>query len=155
MVGTGRAAQLGILIKGPEVLEQTRQVTTIVLDKTGTLTEGRMDVSAVVPAAGLSEDELLRLAAGAEDASEHPIARAIAERGRQRLGSLPTPERFTSRAGLGVQAQVDGHDVLVGRSAYISEWASSCRRSSEPKPRAWRTPERPSWRSPSTAPRPG
>ena len=122
MVGTGRGAQLGILMKGPEVLEQTRQVTTIVLDKTGTVTEGRMDVAALVPATGLSEDEMLRLAAGAEDASEHPIARAIAERGRQRLGALPPVERFTSRAGLGVQAWVEGHEVVVGRPAFLSEW---------------------------------
>ena len=122
MVGTGRGAQLGILIKGPEILEQTRQITTIVLDKTGTITEGRMEVTAVLAADGAAEDELLRLAAGAEDASEHPIAQAIAERGRERFGVLPAVERFSNRAGLGVQARVDGHDVLVGRPAFLAEW---------------------------------
>jgi P-type Cu+ transporter len=122
MVGTGRGAQLGILIKGPEILEQTRQVTTIVLDKTGTVTEGRMEVTAVVAAAGIDEAELLQLAAGAEDASEHPIARAIAEHGHERLGALPAVEGFTNRAGLGVQARVDGHDILIGRPAFLAEW---------------------------------
>ncbi|MHB1571918.1 MAG: copper-translocating P-type ATPase, partial [Solirubrobacteraceae bacterium] len=123
MVGTGRGAQLGIVIKGPEMLEQTRQVTTIVLDKTGTVTEGRMAVSSVVAADGTDELELLRLAAGAEHASEHPIARAIAEHGRVRLGELPEAESFTNQAGLGVQAVVDGHGVLVGRPAFLSEWS--------------------------------
>jgi P-type Cu+ transporter len=122
MVGTGRGAQLGILIKGPEVLEHTRQATTIVLDKTGTVTEGRMEVAAVMSTDGVEDDELLRLAAAAEDSSEHPIARAIAEHGRHRLGALPPVERFISRAGLGVQAWVDGHEVLVGRPAFVAEW---------------------------------
>ena len=122
MVGTGRGAQLGILIKGPETLEHTRQVTTIVLDKTGTVTEGRMEVTALVSADGIADADLLRLAAGAEDASEHPIARAIADRGRAQLGPLPPAERFSNRAGLGVQAEVDGHDVLVGRPAFLAEW---------------------------------
>ncbi len=122
MVGTGRGAQLGILIKGPETLEQTRQVTTIVLDKTGTVTEGRMRVAELVVADGVAEEELLRLAAGAEDASEHPIARAIAERGRERLGALPPVESFQSRAGLGVEAVVDGHAVVVGRPSFLAEW---------------------------------
>ena len=122
MVGTGRGAQLGIVIKGPEVLEQTRQVTTIVLDKTGTLTEGKMAVSAVVPAAGVDEEELLRLAAGAEDASEHPIARAVAAYGRDRLGTLPEVESFSARAGLGVEAVVDGHAVVVGRPSLLADW---------------------------------
>jgi len=122
MVGTGRGAQLGILIRGPEILEHTRQVTTIVLDKTGTVTEGRMEVVALVPADGVSEDELLLLAAGAEDGSGHPIARAIAEHGRARLGALPAVEHFSSRAGLGVQARVDDHDVIIGRPAFLAEW---------------------------------
>jgi Cu+-exporting ATPase len=121
MVGTGRGAQLGILIKGPETLEQTRQITTIVLDKTGTVTEGRMHVAAIAPAGGVDPAELLRLAAGAEDASEHPIARAIAERGRAELGALPAAERFTSRAGLGVEALVEGREVVVGRPAFLGE----------------------------------
>ncbi len=122
MVGTGRGAQLGIVIKGPEVLEQTRQVTTVVLDKTGTLTEGRMAVSALVPAEGVGEDELLRLVAGAEDPSEHPVALAIAARGRDRLGSLPAAESFAARAGLGVEAVVDGHAVVVGRPGLLADW---------------------------------
>jgi len=123
MVGTGRGAQLGIVIKGPEVLEQTRKVTTVVLDKTGTLTEGKMRVTALVPAEGVGEEELLRLAAAVEDASEHPIARAIAEEGRSRLGSLPPAESFNNRAGLGVEAVVEGHAVVVGRPSLLSDWA--------------------------------
>ena len=122
MVGTGRGAQLGIVIKGPEVLEQTRQVTTIVLDKTGTLTEGRMTVSAVVPAEGVDEADLLRLAGGAEDSSEHPVARAVAAYGRDRLGTLPAAESLTGRAGLGIEAVVDGHAVVVGRPGLLADW---------------------------------
>ena len=122
MVGTGRGAQLGILIKGPEILEHTRQVTTIVVDKTGTVTEGRMEVAAIVPADGVAEGELLRLAAGAEGASEHPIARAIADHGRERFGALPAVEHFSNRAGLGVHARVDGHDMLIGRPAFLADW---------------------------------
>jgi Cu+-exporting ATPase len=125
MVGTGRGAQLGILIKGPEILERTRLITTVVLDKTGTVTEGKMEVAALVPAGALSEEELLRLAAAAEDASEHPIARAIADHGRQRLGSLPTAESFRNRAGLGIEAVVDGHAVVVGRPSLLAEWGLS------------------------------
>jgi len=122
MVGTGRGAQLGILIKGPEVLERTRKITTIVLDKTGTITEGRMWLADAVPAAGTSRAELLRLAGAAEDASEHPIARAIAEAAREELGGLPTVEGFTNRAGLGIEAVVEGHAVLVGRPSLLAEW---------------------------------
>ena len=122
MVGTGRGAQLGILIKGPEVLERTRKITTIVLDKTGTITEGRMWLADAVPAAGTSRAELLRLAGAAEDASEHPIARAIAEAAREELGDLPAVERFTNRAGLGIEAVVEGHAVLVGRPSLLAEW---------------------------------
>ncbi len=122
MVGTGRGAQLGIVIKGPEVLEHTRQVTTIVLDKTGTLTEGKMAVSAVVCAEGVDEGELVRLAAGAEDASEHPIARAIAAYGRDRLGTLPGVESFSARAGLGIEAVIDGHAVVIGRPSLLADW---------------------------------
>ncbi len=123
MVGSGRGAQLGILIKGPEVLEQTRQVSAIVLDKTGTVTEGRMEVAAVLAADGVDEDELLRLAAAAESAGEHPIAQAIAAHGRRRLGALPAPESFENRAGLGIVAAVEGHGVLVGRPAFLAEWS--------------------------------
>ena len=120
MVGTGRGAQLGIVIKGPEVLEQTRRVTTVLLDKTGTLTEGRMQVAALVPAAGVTEEELLRLAGAAEDASEHPVARAITEHARQELGPPPQATGFTNRAGLGIGARVEGKDVLVGRPSLLA-----------------------------------
>jgi Cu+-exporting ATPase len=122
MVGTGRGAQLGILIKGPEILERTRRITTAVLDKTGTVTEGSMRLMEAVPAAGIERAELLRLAGGAEDASEHPIARAIAERARDELGRLPRAESFRNRAGLGVEAVVDGHAVVVGRPSLLAEW---------------------------------
>ncbi len=123
MVGTGRGAQLGVVIKGPEILEQTRQVTTIVLDKTGTITEGRMAVTELVPADGIPEDELLGLAASVEDASEHPIARAVASLGRDRLGTLAPLDSFTARTGLGVEAVVDGHAVVIGRPALLEDWA--------------------------------
>ena len=122
MVGTGRGAQLGIVIKGPEILEETRQVTTIVLDKTGTLTEGRMAVSALVPADGVDGEQLARLAAAAEEPSEHPIARSIAAFGRERLGRLPSAEEFSAAAGLGVEAVVEGHAVVVGRPSFLGEW---------------------------------
>ncbi len=122
MVGTGRGAQLGILIKGPEVLERTRRVTTIVLDKTGTVTEGRMWVAEVVPAPGVSREELLRLAGSAEDASEHPIARAIAGHARRELGALLPQEGFRNRAGSGVEALVAGHAVFVGRTTGLDTW---------------------------------
>ncbi len=121
MVGTGRGAQLGIVIKGPEILEQTRRVTTVVLDKTGTLTEGRLRVAALVPVPNESEDRLLQLAAAVEDASEHPIARAIAKEGRKRFGRLPGVEAFANRAGLGVEAYLDGRRVSVGRLSLLAE----------------------------------
>jgi Cu+-exporting ATPase len=122
MVGTGRGAQLGILIKGPEVLESTRKVDTIVLDKTGTVTTGRMALVDVV--AGRDEDPVavLRLAGALEDASEHPIARAIANAARER-GILPAVEGFANLEGLGVQGVVDGHAVLVGRPQLLAEWS--------------------------------
>jgi Cu+-exporting ATPase len=115
MVGTGRGAQLGILIKGPEVLERTRAVDTIVLDKTGTITEGHMTLAAVLAADGTDGDELLRLAGAAEAGSEHPIGRAITEEAVRRLGAVPAVTAFRSSAGLGVEAMADRHDVLVGR----------------------------------------
>jgi Cu+-exporting ATPase len=115
MVGTGRGAQLGILIKGPEVLEQTKRVTTIVLDKTGTVTEGRMRLVDVLPANGAARADVLRLAGALEDASEHPIARAVAAAARSELGSLPVAQDFANRPGIGVTGRVDGHDVTVGR----------------------------------------
>ncbi|MFJ9011662.1 heavy metal translocating P-type ATPase [Streptomyces canus] len=123
MVGTGRGAQLGILIKGPEVLESTRRVDTVVLDKTGTVTTGRMTLQDVYVAEGGDKDELLRLAGALEHASEHPIAQAIATGAIERTGSLPVPENFENVAGLGVQGVVDGHAVLVGREKLLKEWA--------------------------------
>ncbi|MEU5112916.1 heavy metal translocating P-type ATPase [Streptomyces longwoodensis] len=122
MVGTGRGAQLGILIKGPEVLESTRRVDTVVLDKTGTVTTGRMTLQDVHVAPGVDKDELLRLAGALEHASEHPIAQAIAVGATARAGSLPVPENFENVAGLGVQGVVDGHAVLVGREKLLKEW---------------------------------
>ncbi|MER5990850.1 heavy metal translocating P-type ATPase [Streptomyces viridosporus] len=123
MAGTGRGAQLGILIKGPEVLESTRKVDTVVLDKTGTVTTGKMTLLAVHTADGTGEDEVLRLAGALEHASEHPIARAVAAGAADRVGDLPTPEDFTNVPGLGVQGIVEGHAVLVGRERLLAEWA--------------------------------
>ncbi|MFD7667084.1 heavy metal translocating P-type ATPase [Streptomyces sp. NPDC059788] len=121
MVGTGRGAQLGILIKGPEVLESTRRIDTVVLDKTGTVTTGRMSLYEAVPAPGVAEDELLRLAGALEHSSEHPVARAIAEGARERLGTLPEPERFENAAGLGVRGVVEGRRILVGRERLLHQ----------------------------------
>ena len=123
MVGTGRGAQLGILIKGPEVLESTRRVDTVVLDKTGTVTTGKMALTDVTIGDGEDEAEVLRLAGALESASEHPIARAIATGATVRVGDLPTPEDFANIEGRGVQGIVDGHAVLVGRAALLAEWS--------------------------------
>ncbi|MFJ5673721.1 heavy metal translocating P-type ATPase [Streptomyces sp. NPDC093097] len=123
MVGTGRGAQLGILIKGPEVLESTRKVDTIVLDKTGTVTTGRMTLLATHTADGTDKAEVLRLAGALEHASEHPIAQAVAAGASAEVGTLPVPEDFANLAGLGVQGIVDGHAVLVGRERLLAEWA--------------------------------
>ena len=123
MVGTGRGAQLGILIKGPEVLESTRRVDTIVLDKTGTVTTGHMTLIDVVAAPGEDPDEVARLAGALEHASEHPIARAIATGAETRVGVLPEVEDFANVPGLGVQGIVDGHAVLVGRARLLEEWS--------------------------------
>jgi Cu+-exporting ATPase len=117
MVGTGRGAQLGIVIRGPEVLEQTKRVSTVVLDKTGTVTEGRMELVEVVPTNGATRADVLRLAGAVEDASEHPIARAVAARAREELGTLPPVEGFENRPGVGVVGRVEGHAVEVGRGA--------------------------------------
>ena len=116
MVGTGRGAQLGILIKGPEVLEETRRIGTIVLDKTGTVTEGRMELVDVRPLNGASRSEVLRLAGAVEDASEHPIAQAVARTARAEVGVLPPVEAFANRPGVGVVGRVEGHEVEVGRT---------------------------------------
>ncbi|MEV0613524.1 heavy metal translocating P-type ATPase [Nonomuraea sp. NPDC050404] len=124
LVGTGRGAQLGILIKGPEVLESTRRIDTVVLDKTGTVTEGRMTLTAVHLAEGERRAEVLRLAGALEHASEHPIARAIAEAARsEAVGSEAVVEDFANVEGLGVQGVVDGHAVLVGRPRLLAEWS--------------------------------
>jgi Cu+-exporting ATPase len=123
MVGTGRGAQLGILIKGPEVLESTRRVDTIVLDKTGTVTTGKMALVEVVAAEGVREAEVLRLAGSLEHASEHPIAQAIAEGAVSRGAALAAVEGFQSSKGLGVQGIVDGHAVVVGQERYLADWS--------------------------------
>ncbi|MEU0684430.1 heavy metal translocating P-type ATPase [Streptomyces albogriseolus] len=121
MVGTGRGAQLGLLIRGPEVLESTRRIDTVVLDKTGTVTEGRMRLADVVPADGEDEQGVVRLAGALEDASEHPIAAAIASSARERLDSLPAVTGFASTQGRGVTGQVEGRTVRAGRVAWLEE----------------------------------
>jgi P-type Cu+ transporter len=123
MVGTGRGAQLGLLIKGPEVLESTRRVDTAVLDKTGTVTTGKMTLVDMTVADGVTEEDALRLVGALEDASEHPIARAVAAAARERVGDLPPVESFTNREGLGVEGVVDGHALIVGRPALLADWA--------------------------------
>jgi len=123
LVGTGRGAQLGILIKGPEVLESTRRVDTVVLDKTGTITTGQMSLVDIHVTEAADQDEVLRLAAALENASEHPIAMAVARGAADRVGPLPDVEEFTNIEGLGVQGIVDGHAVLVGRSALLEQWS--------------------------------
>jgi len=115
MVGTGRGAQMGVLIKGPEILEQTRRVDTIVLDKTGTVTEGKMELAEVALLNGTSRADVLRLAGAVEAASEHPIAQAVAKAARAEVGALPAVERFRNEPGVGVTGVVDGHEVAVGR----------------------------------------
>ncbi|MGW5004031.1 heavy metal translocating P-type ATPase [Streptomyces parvulus] len=115
LVGTGRGAQLGILIKGPEVLESTRRVDTVVLDKTGTVTTGRMTLHEVYALAGTPEEELLRLAGAVEHASEHPVARAVADGAERRVGRLPDVAAFVSVPGRGVRGRVEGREVAVGR----------------------------------------
>ena len=123
MVGTGRGAQLGILIKGPEVLESTRRIDTVVLDKTGTVTTGKMTLLDVITAEGEDTAEVLRLAGAVEDSSEHPIAQAIAKGARDQVGGLPAVQQFANLEGLGVQGTVDGHAVLVGRTRLLADYA--------------------------------
>ena len=122
LVGTGRGAQMGILITGPEILESTRRVDTILLDKTGTVTTGEMALTTVIAAGGEDRAEILRRAGALEDGSEHPIARAIARAARAELGALPAPEGFANREGLGVEGMVEGHPVVIGRPALMAEW---------------------------------
>nr|WP_216362161.1 heavy metal translocating P-type ATPase [Pseudonocardia sp. N23] len=138
LVGTGRGAQLGILIKGPEILESTRKVDTVVLDKTGTVTTGRMSLLAVhtaghdasdpdesgIDGSGTSDaDEVLRLAGALENASEHPVATAITRAARERVGELPEVDEFVNVEGLGVYGVVEGHAVLAGRPALLEQWS--------------------------------
>jgi len=121
LVGTGRGAQLGLLIKGPEILESTRRVDTIVLDKTGTVTSGRMSLVDVVATAGEERDEVLRIAGALEDASEHPVGQAIARAARERFGLLPAVHEFRNHEGLGVEGTVLRRHALVGRRALLGD----------------------------------
>ena len=121
MVGSGRGAQLGVLIKGPEVLESTRRVDTIVLDKTGTVTTGKMSLAGIVVAEGVERGDALRLVGAVESASEHPIGQAISRAAQGENDALPVVERFVARAGLGVEAVVEGHVLAVGRPALLAE----------------------------------
>jgi Cu+-exporting ATPase len=123
LVGTGRGANMGVLIKGPEILESTRKVDTIVLDKTGTVTTGQMTLTEVVTTPGTGRKELLRLAGALENASEHPVARAVTEAAIAETGALPDPEGFANVEGRGVQGVVEGHAVLVGREELLAEWS--------------------------------
>ncbi len=121
LVGTGRGAQLGLLIKGPEVLESTRKVDTIVLDKTGTVTTGHMSLTDLHTAPGVGRTEALRLVGALEAASEHPIARAIAGAAQEELGPLPSVEGFVNREGLGAEGTVDGRQLVVGRPSLLAD----------------------------------
>jgi Cu+-exporting ATPase len=123
LVGTGRGAQMGIVIKGPEILESTRRIDTVVLDKTGTVTTGAMALTDVALAAGTDRAEVLRIVGSLEDASEHPVARAIAAAARDELGELEPVEGFTNVPGRGVQGVVEGHAVVAGRQQLLADWA--------------------------------
>jgi len=121
LVGTGRGAQLGILIKGPEVLESTRRIDTIVLDKTGTVTSGVMTLVGVVAVSGEDGDEVLRVAGALESASEHPIARAVVSAAVERFGELPGVQQFSNTDGLGVEGAVEERGVVVGRVRFLAD----------------------------------
>jgi len=126
LVGTGRGSQLGILIRGPQVLERTRRIDTIVLDKTGTVTTGHMAVRSAMAAGGIDRDRMLVLAASAEDGSEHPLARAVVDHARSSGLELLPAESFEAHAGAGVTAVVDGHALAIGRASWLREaWAVS------------------------------
>jgi P-type Cu+ transporter len=129
LVGTGRGAQLGILLRGPEVLEQTRRVGTIILDKTGTVTAGKMVLVDVAPLNGAARSDVLRLAGAVEAASEHPIARAIVSAAREEVGSLPPVTGFRNVPGVGVHGVVEGHNVEVARrsGAITVSWEGEAR----------------------------
>ncbi len=149
MVGTGRGAQLGIIIKGPEVLESTRRVDTIVLDKTGTVTTGSMTLVDVVAAAEIPADDVVRLAGALEDASEHPIARAVADGARRGGIALPAVDGFANVQGLGVTGVVDGRAVIVGRERFLTERGiavdDDLRRAKDDAEAAGRTPVLVGW----------
>ncbi|MBK0418961.1 copper-translocating P-type ATPase [Leucobacter sp. CSA1] len=123
LVGTGRGAQMGVLIKGPEVLESTRKVDTVVLDKTGTVTSGKMSLVDVIMEPGVDRAELLRYAGALENASEHPIGQAIARGAADEVGPLPAPEDFANVEGAGVLGSVDGTTVVVGRETLLADWS--------------------------------
>ena len=123
MVGTGKAAENGVLIKGGEALEQTRKIDTIVLDKTGTLTRGKPAVTQLAPANGFTDRDLLRLAAAAEVGSEHPLGEAVVNRARELSLELPPVEGFQSVTGMGIQATVEGRAIVLGNRAMMTEWA--------------------------------
>ena len=129
MVGTGRGAQLGILIKGPEILEQTRRISTIVLDKTGTITEGKMELADLAPVNGATRADVLRLAGALEAASEHPVGQAIAGAARAELGTLPAVSEFRNVPGVGVTGLVEGREVEVARrdGAITVSWDGAAR----------------------------
>ena len=120
LVGTGRGARLGLLIKGPQVLESTRRIDTVLLDKTGTVTSGEMKLVSVETTPGVDQQEALRLVGALEDASEHPIARAIADGARGQGNGLPPVSGFVNREGTGVEGEVEGHHLLVGRPSMVS-----------------------------------
>ncbi|MGD9482780.1 heavy metal translocating P-type ATPase [Streptomyces sp. TRM70308] len=143
LVGTGRGAQLGILIKGPEVLENTRKADTVVLDKTGTVTTGTMTLLAVHTAEDADEAQVLRLAGALEHASEHPIARAVAAGAAERVGALPVPEEFVNVPGLGVRGVVEGHAVRVGRAGLLAPGAGVPAPGTEPADGTEHGPELP------------
>ncbi len=155
LVGTGRGAQLGILIKGPEVLESTRRVDTVVLDKTGTVTTGRMSLIEVIADRSVDEARALQLAGALEHASEHPIARAIAAAAADRTGDLPAVAEFANIEGLGVTGQVDGRTVVVGRPRLLADHGyripDALTTTVEAAQAQGRTPVPPPWPRPTSA----
>lgn len=123
LVGTGRGAQLGILIKGPQVLESTRRIDTVVLDKTGTVTTGKMTLAEAIPATGVDADELLSVAAAVEHGSEHPVAKAVVAGAAERGLDTERVEQFVSHGGKGVQGLVGERAVVIGRTELMEDWS--------------------------------